>query len=400
MHKTKKYIDKNIVLGYILEFPNYLSIFISSFLLMSSSPILIEMSNFFKTNPGNLSLIFAFCPIGLLIGQLTSVFYSIKFKKINVIVASYSLLIIVVLTLFFVKSLIIFYISYFITGYIIGVITIQANELLLMSKIENKDRLVTIAFTSWPIGALVGPMVSSSIANKNINWKNIYIIFIILLLLILLSYILTNNLKSYNKSITKTEKIPLKEIFTIKRSNIILIIILFSIMFFALSETVIYSWSPTFFRTERMFDIETAGILISLYWVGVIIGRIITSIIAGRINSNAILLIFSLITLGSLFCLFFIDIKNIILVIMFITGLGFSGIFPLLISKGSAVYDKGKGILLTLLIGSSTIGGALSPFITKLVAKFDITLSVHFSIIYIVILIIFLISGMFYEKYA
>jgi MFS transporter, FHS family, glucose/mannose:H+ symporter len=401
MYRTKKYISRNIIPEYLLEFPNYLSIFISSFFLMSSSPILIEMSNSFKNSPENLSLIFSIFPFGVIVGQLTSVFFGIKFKKINIFVTSYLLLIIVVLLLFFIKILTIFYVLYFISGYIIGVIAIQTNELLLTSKIENKDRLVTIAFTFWPLGALVAPIVSSSMVNKNIYWKYIYIIFAIILLFILLSYILINNLKTYNKNITRTEKISFKEIFAVRKKNIILMIMVFSLIFFALSETIVYSWSPTFFRTERMFSIETAGILLSLYWIGVIIGRIIISIIAGRINSNKILLIFSIINLGLLFCLFSIDAKNIILIIMLVTGLGLSGIFPLLITKGSTLYNKGKGILLTLLSGSASIGGAVSPFITKIiVSKFNITLSVYFAIIYTIILIIFFITAMLYEKYA
>ena len=43
---------------YILELPNYLSIFILSSFLVVSSPILIEMSIFFGTSPANLNLLF------------------------------------------------------------------------------------------------------------------------------------------------------------------------------------------------------------------------------------------------------------------------------------------------------------------------------------------------------
>jgi fucose permease len=400
MPEIKRSPTGNNILKYILEFPNYLSIFISSFFLMLASPILIEISRFFKTNPGELNLVFAFFTFGLLFGQSTSVFFSLKFKKINILITSYSVLIILVTILFFNRNIILFYVVYFMAGYIIGVISIQANELLLVSEIENKDRLITIAFTFWPIGALVSPITSSFLVNCNADWKYIYVILFFVLLLILILYFVINKFRPYSNALPKTEKIRPREIFVIRKTNIMLILTMLSLIFFALSESIIFSWSPTFFRTERMFDIESAGVLLSLYWIGVITGRLFTSMLAGKVNLNKILFVASTVSIVSVICLFLIEIKNLSFFFMFMTGLGFSGIFPILISNGSKLYEKGKGILLTLLLDSTTFGGAVSPFIIKSVANFNMRLSVYFAIFYIIIVIIFLVTNTFYKKYA
>jgi len=389
----------NMFLNYLSELPNYFSIFTYSFFLMLASPILLEISNSFKTNPGNISLIFTFFTIGVTVGQLTAVFYSIRFKKINIIIISYIMLILLISILFFIKILFVFFILYFISGYVIGIIFIVANEFLLLSKIKNKDRLITIGHTFWPLGALIGPVISSTIVGRNINWRYIYLIIIFFIVIILLLYLMLTRKKDYSEIAEKKTSVSLKEIFSIKRNNIIFILMVFSLLFYAISETVISAWSPTFLRVERLFDVETAGILISLFWGAQIIGRIITSIFAGRIRTNLLLLILAITALLSLFLLIFFKNQSIIFTAFIIAGLGYSGISPLIISTGANVCDKGKGVLLTILVTFGALGLSMSPYITRVISKFSMVLSMSVSIIFMAILIVIIFIRFFNKKY-
>lgn len=390
---------KNFFLSYLSEFPNYLSIFIFPFFLMSASPILLEISDSFKTSPGNIGLIFTFFTMGAIIGQLTAVFYSIRFKKVNIIIIFYIILILLISTLFFIKFLFVFFVLYFISGYVIGVIFIMANEFLLLSKIKNKDRLITIAHTFWPLGALIGPVVSSTIVGKNIDWRYIYLIIVFFIVIILLLYLILTRKKDYSEAVEKKTSISLKEIFNKKKNNIIFILIVFSLLIYSISETVISAWSPTFLRTERMFTVETAGLAISLFWGAQIFGRIITSIFAGRIRTNILLLILAITALLSLFFLVFLKNQSIIFIAVGIAGLGYSGISPLLISTGTSVYDRGKGVLLTILVAFGALGISISPYITKVISKFSMILSMSISIIFMAVLMVIILIRFFNKKY-
>ena len=161
--------DKDRFVDYIAETPNLLSVFIFSIFYNIASVMLIEMSSSTGIEITNLGLIFTFYTVGAVAGQLTSLIYNRRFTKIQVTVSSHILLVPLIILLIFSSNLIVFYIVYLLSGYILGVIWIQANEFVLENKIKNKDRIVTILLTFYPIGALISPFISATIINAGLS---------------------------------------------------------------------------------------------------------------------------------------------------------------------------------------------------------------------------------------
>ncbi len=129
----------------------------------------------------------------------------------------------------------------------------------------------------------------------------------------------------------------------------------------------------------------------------VIIGRLIVLIIAGRIKSIKIMLVISTLAVISMLVFSFIYNKYLIFVLISIAGLGYSALFPMLISTGSTLYEKGRGLLATFLFLASNIGLAVAPVITKFSSKVSMQLSISFSFILmaVVTLIILIIAFLF-----
>jgi len=86
MQKKDRFTD------YLIELPNYLSIFITPIYFMIIGPMLIEMSKDTGFSSENLSLIFTFFAIGLIVGQLTSIIYNRFLKRVVILTASYVLI--------------------------------------------------------------------------------------------------------------------------------------------------------------------------------------------------------------------------------------------------------------------------------------------------------------------
>jgi hypothetical protein len=82
-------------------------------------------------------------------------------------------------------------------------------------------------------------------------------------------------------------------------------------------------------------------------------------------------------------------INILILIIGALIGLSFSGIVPLLVSTGSTLYEKGRGLLLTVVLASGNSGHMVSPHITRYIAKLNIDYSIYLSLIYMLIVLIF-----------
>ncbi|MCL4415151.1 MAG: MFS transporter [Actinobacteria bacterium] len=336
--------------------------------------------------------VFTFFTVGAVTGQLTSVIYNRKFKKIQIILIGYLIVIPATIAISFISNIILFYILYLISGYLLGVIWIQANQFVLENKVKNKDRIVTILLSFYPIGAIVSPFISSKIIRMNLNWRFAYYIVVFLIVLNMILYILILARRKEGSKNDSNSKLGFKEIFTDKTKNIIFILALLSIAFYCASETVVATWAPTFFRISRNLDIRSAGYALTLFWSFIIIGRGITLFIAGRIKAIKIILVISILAIISMAVVVFLHSQNLIYVFIAAAGLGYSAIFPLIISTGSTLYDRGRGLLATGLFVGANTGIAIAPFLTKFSSSVSMIFSLSLSFILMIFVSLIILS--------
>jgi predicted MFS family arabinose efflux permease len=389
--------EKDRFADYLAEIPNFLTAFIYSIFFNLASPILIEISRTTGIVTSDLGFIFTYFTIGAALGMLTSVFYNRRFKKIHVILAGYIILIPLTVIIGFNTNLILFWILYFFSGYLFGVIWMQANQFVLVSKVRNKERIITIFLTFYPIGAFIAPFISSSIISAGFDWRFVYYIVIFMISLNIILYIILLGRKGESPAIQSEARLPLKEIFTDKTKNLIFVLVFLTVCFYCCSEAIVATWTPTFLGLARNLAVQPASFALNLFWLFVIVGRSIVLIIAGRVKAIRIMPVISILAIISMLAFSFFYNKYLIFILISIAGLGYSAMFPLLVSTGSTLFEKGRGLLATFLFLASNIGLALAPAITKFSSKFSLQLSISFSFILmtIVTIIILIVAFLF-----
>jgi MFS family permease len=390
--------SKDSVKDYLLELPNYLSIFIVPIYFMTVGPMLIEMSNDTGFSSGDLSLVFTFFTIGLILGQLTSIFYNRRFRKLHIIIVSYIIVVICLILLGISKKLYLFYSLYFLNGYVAGIIWLQATTYILESKIKNKDRLTTIFLSFYPLGNITAPFIASALIENGLSWRYSYYITAVVAVIILIFYLVMMVRKDKKIILEDREKINFKEIFVNKSINIIFIMGCVLLFLYCLSETIIATWSPTFLRTIRMLEIQTASLAVSVFWIAIFTGRMIVSFIAGKVKSNYIMLILSAIGIVSMALFVFAKTIFFIFIAIGFAGLGCSGIITLGISSASTVYEKGRGLLASIVFASVNAGVSLAPFITRLISSLNMIFSIALASIFMLFTGIIILNKTLYEN--
>mgnify|MGYP005846242975 CR=1 FL=1 len=390
--------SKDSFKDYFLELPNYFSIFLVPVYFMTAGPMLIEMSKDTGFSSQNLSLIFTFFTIGLIIGQLTSIFYNRKFKKINIIIISYIVIIISLIFLALIKQLYLFYFLYFINGYAAGIIWLQATTYILESKIANKDRLTTIFLSFYPIGNITAPLIASALIKNGLSWRYSYYITGIIAAIILVLYVFLKGKTDKIIILKEQQKINLREIFINKNLNIIFILGCVFLFFYCISETIIAAWSPTFLRTIRSVDIQLVSLAVSVFWVAIFAGRMIVSFIAGKVKTNYIMLTLATIGVISMSLFVFTKSNSLIFVTLFFAGLGCSGIITLGISSTTTLYNKGRGLLASVAFASVNAGVSIAPFITRTVSRSNMVLSIALASIFMFLTGVTILSKTLYEN--
>jgi len=389
-------LKNNNLKNYLMEFPNYLSMFLFSFFMMLTSPILLDISKYFNVPPENMNLIITFFLIGEATGILAFMFLSRKFNRSNIVIWIYVLVIPTLVGLTLTSSLILFNILYFISGCLLGIIFMNGNLSMLEGKVKNKDSIINLGHGFFAIGALISPFIASSIISRQINWRVLYMIVIGLVLVSLLSYLLVN--KKQVSTLGEKETIPIRETFRYRKKNIYMMFTAFMMLFYVMSEVTIFSWAPTFFRIEKLFDLYSASIIVSVFWVGILAGRLIISFLSYKFKAGNLLVALSIISLVGLILAIFPVSQIINYIGTGLIGLGFSGIPPLLISSSGRIFGPGKDLSLTILFVVGSTSGSLVPFIISLLADYSFLLSMVIAIIFMFIFTIFVFIRKNYRK--
>ncbi|MEI7616275.1 MAG: hypothetical protein WCJ54_06130 [Actinomycetota bacterium] len=138
---------------------------------------------------------------------------------------------------------------------------------------------------------------------------------------------------------------------------------------------------------------------VTFFQIFVILGRFIASSLVGKIKVRTILIFLSFLALISIVLFVLSDSKFFIYLTISLVGLGFSAMYPLLLSSGSTLYVKGRGVLSSMIFASAYIGIAASPLITRKIGSFNLTFSILFALIFSVTATISIIFITYYEKY-
>ncbi len=390
-------MKRNNLKNYLMEFPNYISLFLFSFYMMLASPILLDISKYFNVLPEKINLIITFMLIGEVVGILALIFLNKKFNKKNIIIWTYILIIFTLTGLTLATSLIFFYILYFVSGCLFGIIFMNANLSMLEGRVKNKDSIINLGHGFFAIGALASPFFAFGLVNKQMNWKLLYLVVIGLTLISLILHLFMNK-KNQVSLLTEKKALPLKEIFRYKKRNIYMVLTAILMLFYVMSEVTIFSWAPTFFRVEKLFDLYNASLIVSVFWIGILIGRLIISFLSYRFKAGILLMVLSVISIIGLILAIFPAAQKINFIGAGLIGLGFSGIPPLLIASASKIFGSGKDVSLTILFIVGITSGSIIPFIISLLANYSFLLSMIIAIIFMVIFAIFVIIRKSYRK--
>jgi len=171
-------------------------------------------------------------------------------------------------------------------------------------KVENKDSVVNLGHGFFAMGALVSPIFASNLVNRDMNWRMIYLVFIGLTFISFVSFILSNWRKAGTQD--NREALPIKELFRNRSKNIYIILTVTLMLLYVMAEVTIFSWAPTFYRIEKLFDVYSAGLMISIFWVGILAGRLLISFLSYKIKGGTLLIFLSVISMLGLFVSIFL----------------------------------------------------------------------------------------------
>lgn len=336
--------------------------------------------------------------LGFLVGVLFAPLVQKKIGQRGAIVAAFTLLTIaeVSYSLFLPWNLMLIIAP--IAGLGFGAIEAILGSIIIDLFKENRASAMSKLEVFFGLGALGIPLLAAILIRNDI-WQLAFPILAVMSLVTLLVWIFISFGKTIDTEIKKPtkgmESITLK--YTSKTRPILIIGMIFFFLYVGI-EMSISNYLPAIILQKTTFLESHAAALLGLFWIFMVLGRMVCGHLADKYGYMSYLLVSMLLSVIACFGLAIFENKVLLLVMISLAGVGFSGIFGIALVYVNSVIEGLTTRTTSLLIACGGIGGALLPKATGLLMDNTsansslLTIALSVALMFIVLVILALIG--------
>ena len=133
-------------------------------------------------------------------------------------------------------------------------------------------------------------------------------------------------------------------------------------------EMGIGGWLTKYMVSDRGTSLTYAGNALSLYWMGLAAGRLMLSALSHRFGESRLLLGLTLLSALALPAGLLAPTPSLAVLCFTLTGLGFSGVFPIVIALGGRHHPDDSAAITSVMITGAGIGGIIVPWLMSAIA--------------------------------
>jgi MFS family permease len=245
---------------------------------------------------------------------------------------------------------------------------------------HRRERLLALQTFFAALGSFTAPLLVALSYSFGLSWRWPFIetagMVMILFAAILVVPIPKASMESENintlSSILRNKKIIVSAV----------------LIFFSMGPDIGFSyWLAEYFKSELSVSMKYASAGVSIFLLGMIAGRLITSRALRHIKSRQIMLIGLALALVSLSAFLIVPSVPVKVLSILLYGLGIAPVFPLLMAKGTAVFPDQPGTVSGFLFGCVSLGGMVFPLVIGAVGS---VIGIRYSYILIGLIILLL----------
>lgn len=249
-----------------------------------------------------------------------------------------------------------------------GAATLQVSGNPIMRDVspEGKySRNLSFAQFVKAIGSLSGaliPLVAVNYFGK--DWRLLFPIYSGIILITILILLPT---KIRETTGSKSHTATLKSSMALLKNRYVLLMVL-GIFLYVGSEVCMSARLPNYLEYKFNFDIEKLGLWGTLFFfLALMTGRFLGGVILNWVSPQKFLFITSVVSLLAVLAMYVISVQIFAFILIFIIGLGFANIFPLIFSIAVDKMPERSNEISGLMV-TAIIGGAIVPLIFGVVA--------------------------------
>ena len=250
-----------------------------------------------------------------------------------------------------------------------GVAIIDAGLNTYIASMPRNAALLNYLHAFYGIGALLGPLIASTILAIRWGWNSVYILWIGMSLVLLIGFQLVfreQNISQREDTATRPESNVLVAALSVP---MVWIAALFMLIYVG-AEVSVGSWTYSFLTEERHAPILLAGWMVSGYWIGLTLGRLTLARVTLRIGSERLILGCLVgVVIGGLF-VWLLPVYAVSAVGLGLIGFSFGPIYPTTIALiSNKVSSRILPSVIGFMVSLGSIGAAICPWLAGLLAQ-------------------------------
>lgn len=358
------------------------------FYTVSIGLLMVPMIETFNITLRTQSIIFPFNNFGQMVGMLLVGFIVSRLGNKIIHIILLILLGLSALLFTFISTYFLFLLLFLFMGLFSSSINMVVDATISDIFLKNKGFYLNISHIFFGFGGLLSPIVYNLVFAVTKDFKQFYFILFILAFFVLLLIIAVK----YPE--TEIKNIRFNVIGKLLRNKRFLLLCIYIVI----SAGTMYSvsgWLPTLFQKDLGLTQVLSNYLLSLFWLAIIIGRLIVALLCRKYKEIKILSWMNVSIAILLIIPFFLNSPIFIMAIYFLLGLSMGGFFPLVVSISSDVYPQYSASRISLVFVSSVIGMLITPTVIGLFADiFVIYRIISFTAVFFIVY-----SYIFFKKY-
>jgi MFS transporter, FHS family, L-fucose permease len=234
-----------------------------------------------------------------------------------------------------------------------------------VSEEGHYSKNLSLAQSFITIGSSMGFLLPTVMLHVfGLDWS---ILFPVYSCIALVSLVWLNSVKIVERKDDSDHHASFRSCFSLLKNGYVFAMV-FGVFIYCGVEIAMSSHVPLLLKEKYMISVEKMGLLISwsLFYLPILVGRFLGSLIMSRIAPKRLLVITGFVALSGILMIF-CDSFALTLIGVSLVGLGFANIFPLLFSLTIESMPKYTNELSGLMV-SSVAGGAIIPPLMGMVA--------------------------------
>ncbi len=291
-----------------------------------------------------------------------------NFKKSKLIGIGFGLYSIALFVISLTPSYLLLLMVFFILGASTKLVDTVTNSYIADLHSDNRGKFLNFLHVFFGAGALIGPLFSRYLISKGVNWSQCFLYLWVASTAIFLIYIamllLIPDLHDKKSSTVTTGFLKVL-------SNLKIWILCLIIFMYAGHQSGINIWFPMYAETVLKVSTLLSSLSLSIFWAGIILGRLLCIKLQQKYNVRHILFLGSLLGGSVLISGILTQNPSLILASVGLAALFTGATIPMLIAIACSLFPRNSGAASSILFFNNSIAWILFPWLIGIIAEYS-----------------------------